>query len=64
MSLLLLFLLDKSPLRINHVGDCIRTKSPFSDWSSDNYKVQNKKSALAVIMEDPELIKGGFTHPE
>jgi hypothetical protein len=44
--------------------ECIRTKSPFADWSSDNYKVQNKKSALAVIMEGPELIKGGFTHPE
>jgi hypothetical protein len=34
------------------------------DWSSDNYKVQNKKSAPAVIMKGPGLIKGGFTHPE
>jgi hypothetical protein len=25
---------------------------------------QNKKSAPTVIIEDPELIKGGFTHPE
>jgi hypothetical protein len=49
-------------LRINHVGNCIRTKSPFADWSSDNYKGQNKKSAPVVIMEDLELIKGGFTH--
>jgi hypothetical protein len=30
----------------------------------DNYKVKNKKLAPTVIMEDPELIKGGFTHPE
>jgi hypothetical protein len=51
-------------LWINHVGNCIRTKSPFADWSSDNYKGQNKKSAPIVIIEDPELIKGGFTHPE
>jgi hypothetical protein len=51
-------------LRINHFGNCIRTKSPFVDWSLDNYKVQNKKSAPTVIMEDPELIKGGFTHLE
>jgi hypothetical protein len=51
-------------MRINHVGNCIRTKSPFADWSSDNYKVQNKKLAPVVIMEDPKLIKGGLTHPE
>jgi hypothetical protein len=51
-------------LRINHVGKCIRTKSPFADCSTNNYKVQNKKSVPAVIMEDPELIKGGFTHPK
>jgi hypothetical protein len=49
---------------LDHVGNCIRTKSPFADWSSDNYKVLNKKSAPTVIMEDVELIKGGFTHPE
>jgi hypothetical protein len=36
----------------------------FVDWSSDNCNRQNKKSAPAVIIEDPELIKGGFTHPE
>jgi hypothetical protein len=33
------------------------------DWSSDNYNVKNKKSAPAVIMKGPDLIKGGFTHP-
>jgi hypothetical protein len=51
-------------LWINHVGNCIRTKSRFVDWSSDNYKGQNKKSAPTVIIEDLELIKGGFTHRE
>jgi hypothetical protein len=50
-------------LRINQVGNCIRTKSPFADWSSDNYNVKNKKSAPTVIMKGPDLIKGGFTHP-
>jgi hypothetical protein len=32
-------------------------------WSSDNYNVKNKKSAPAVIMKGPDLLKGGFTHP-
>jgi hypothetical protein len=45
------------------VGNCIRTKSPFADWSLDNYNVKNKKSAPTVIMKGPDLIKGGFTHP-
>jgi hypothetical protein len=29
----------------------VGTKSPFADWSSDNYKVLNKKSAPVVIMK-------------
>jgi hypothetical protein len=40
------------PLSIlNRFGNCIRTKSPFADWSSDNCNRQNKKSAPTVIIE-------------
>jgi hypothetical protein len=47
-------------LWIDHVGYCIRTKSPFADWSTDNCNRQNKKSALAVIIETKKYNKGGF----
>jgi hypothetical protein len=50
-------------LWIDHVGYCNRTKSPFADWSNDNYNRQNKKSAPADIKEAPENIKGGYNHP-
>jgi hypothetical protein len=62
--IIIIIVIGLIPIEINHVGNCIRTKSPFADWSSENYKGQNKKWAPTVIMEDPELIKGGFTHPE
>jgi hypothetical protein len=47
-------------LWINHVGNCIRTKSPFADWSTDNCNRQNKKSAPAVIIETQKIIKVGL----
>jgi hypothetical protein len=47
----------------DHVGYCNRTKSPFVDWSTDNYNRQNKKSALAVNKETQKYNKVGFTHP-
>jgi hypothetical protein len=55
--------LDRSPLWIDHVGYCNRTKSPFVDWSNNNYNKQNKKSAAADIKEAPEYTKGGYNHP-
>ena len=48
---------------IDHVGYCDRTKSPFADWSNDNYNRQNKKLAPTDIKEAPENIKGGYNHP-
>ena len=48
---------------INHVGNCIRTKSPFADWSTDNYNRQNKRSAPTVNKKPQKYNKGGFTHP-
>ena len=62
--IIIIIVIGLIPIEDYHVDNCIRTGSPFADWSSDNYKGQNKKSALAVTMEDPELIKGGFTHLE
>jgi hypothetical protein len=50
-------------LWIDHVGYCNRTKSPFADWSNDNYNRQNKKSAPTDIKEAPKYIKGGCDHP-
>ena len=64
LLLLLYYSLDQSLLWINHVGYCIRTKSPFMDWSTDNCNRHNKKSAPAVIIETQKYNKGGFTHPE
>ena len=54
--------LDQSTLWIDHVGYCNRTKSPFADWSNDNYNRHNKKSAPTDIKEAPEYIKGGYNH--
>jgi hypothetical protein len=48
-------------LWINHVGNCIRIKSPFADWSTDNCNRQNKKSVPIVIIETHKYNKGGFT---
>jgi hypothetical protein len=50
-------------LWIDHVDYCNRTKSPFADWSNDNYNSQNKKSAPTDIKEASENIKGGYNHP-
>jgi hypothetical protein len=50
-------------LCIDHVSYCNRTKSPFADWSNDNYNRQNKKSTQADIKEALENIKGGYNHP-
>jgi hypothetical protein len=51
-------------LWIDHVGYCNRTKSPFADWSTDNYDRQNKKSAPTVNKKTQKYNKGGFTHPD
>ena len=48
---------------IDHVGYYKRTKSPFADWSNDNYNTQNKKSSPTDINEAPEHNKGGYNHP-
>jgi hypothetical protein len=54
---LIYYSLDQSPLWIDHVGYCNRTKSPFADWSKDNYNRQNKKSAPTDIKEAPNILK-------
>jgi hypothetical protein len=60
---LIYYSLDQSPLWIDHVGYCIRTKSAFADWSKDNCNRQNKKSTPEDIKEAPKYIKGGYNHP-
>jgi hypothetical protein len=51
-------------LWFDHVGYCNRTKSPFADWSTDNYNRQNKKSAPSVNKKTQKYNIGGFTHPD
>jgi hypothetical protein len=60
---LIYYSLDQSPLWIDYVSYCNRTKSPFADWSNDNYNRENKKSAPTNIKEALEYIKGGYNHP-
>jgi hypothetical protein len=54
---LIYYSLDQSPLWIDHVDYCNRTKSPFADWSNDNYNRQNKKSAPEDIKEPQNIFK-------